>query len=185
MGAERLADGGGGAGEEDLHIVSRGFLDHAHHGVGAGRIEERDRGEVDDERLVRSPMRVEHRADGRGGAEEERAGDAIDDDVADRRQARRQCAARPACRARSSGTNGGCASTAVVFGHAVDEQHGAEGEADHDGLGQVAEDGQQEGRQQHQRVAPRRAQQDPRWPCFSTMFQATTASTPASAASGM
>ena len=60
----------------------------------------------------------------------------------------------------------------------------AEREADDDAFGQIAEDRQQEGREQHHRVAARGAQQREN-ACFSAMFQATTASTPASAASGM
>ena len=43
------------------------------------------------------------------------------------------------------------------LGHAVDEQHRAEREADDDAFGQVAEDDQREGDEQHQRVAARGA----------------------------
>ena len=44
--------------------------------------------------------------------------------------------------------------------HAVDEQDRAEREADDDGLGEVAEDGQEECSAENRRLAPARAQQD-------------------------
>ena len=69
--------------------------------------------------------------------------------------------------------------------HAVQEQEGAEHDADRDAGRQVDENRQQESRQQHERVAARGRAAAPTNSSFSAMFQATTASTAPSAASGM
>ena len=69
-------------------------------------------------------------------------------------------------------------------GHAVDEQHGAERKADDDALGEIAKDVSRNVASSTT-ASPRELRSRVRNACFSTMFQATTVSTPASAASGM
>ena len=105
---------------------------------------------------------VEHGGDRRRRAEEEGARDAVDDGVGIARLAWPEGFATsvPAVgaivgRQRHVGLDGD------RLGHAVDEQHRAEQEADDDAFGEVAEDDQHEGDEQHQRVAARGADQRP------------------------
>ena len=104
--------------------------------------------------------RIEDRADLGRRAEEECPGDAVDDDV-------------------RIGHQRGIVGLAIAIGivglvlghqrhigldagglrHAVDEQHRAEREPDQNALGKIAEDGQQEGGEQHDGVPPRCADQ--------------------------
>ena len=69
-------------------------------------------------------------------------------------------------------------------GHAMQEQQRADAETGEDAFGQVAEHDQQEGRDQHHRIA-REVRSSAAKAFFSAMFQATTTSTPPSAASGI
>ena len=67
--------------------------------------------------------------------------------------------------------------------HAMHEQERAEGDADDDGSGEVVEDGEEKGRQQHDAVAGR-ALEEAHEGAPSAMFHDTTTSTAARAASG-
>lgn len=113
---------------------------------------------VDDQQPVRIGNPVEHRADRGGRTEKEGARYPVDDDV----------------RVVGGGLVIGMAGAIGVVGpvvgdegrarldcrrlrHAMDEKHGAEGEADDDGFGQVAEDGEQEGGEQYGGIAARDA----------------------------
>ena len=84
--------------------------------VGRGRIQERHRGEIDHEGLALVGDAVEHAADRRRRAEEERAGDAIDQHVADRSRARDRRARVRRCRRRhwSAATSGERSSMPVI-----------------------------------------------------------------------
>ena len=64
------------------------------------------------------------------------------------------------------------------------EQERAEQHADADAGKQIDENGEQEGGEQHDRVGARGTQQSPN-SALSAIAQATTTSTPASAASGI
>ena len=131
----------------------------------AVEFEKRHACEVDDQHPVRIRDTVEHGADGGRRAEEEGAGNPVDDDVG---VARPRLVIGPAVtigRVRLVLFDEGCVMLdRRRLRHAMDEQHGAQGEADDDGLRQVAEDGEEERHAQHRRIAARGLQQASRPP---------------------
>ena len=168
--------------------VATGLAGKALDSGGGGRVDHRHGREVDDIalRLLADP--IQRRGDAGSGAEEEGAGDPVDDDVGIGGE--RDVIGAPAVAVRgrrqlSSSTRTRPRSTSTDCAMRCRNRSGAEAEADHDALGQVPEDDQQEGRQQHHRIAPRGAQQRRELDASRPCSRQTTASTAASAASGM
>ena len=185
MGQQRAADGGRRPGDEQPDAVAVRLGGDAAEHVGGRGIQERHRGEIDHKTLALVGDAVEHVSDCRGGTEEERAGDAVDQHVAIDGE---RGIVRHALAIAVIGTIGGHQRGALLdarhLRHAVDEQHRAEREPDQDAFGQVAEDGEQEGASSTT-ASPQDERKSVANSCFSAMVQATTTSTAASAASGM
>ena len=66
--------------EGDADAALRGFVRETLDGFGGRRADERHGGEIDDEIAMRVADTLQHDTDGRGGAEEKRAGNPVDDD---------------------------------------------------------------------------------------------------------
>ncbi len=118
---------------------------------------ERHGGQIDDHDFWKLPDALENGRDRAGGAEEEGAGDPVDHDLP-----------VGALSVRIGGAVAGGIGLVLVekgrpaldrdeLRHAVHEQEAAEHDADHDAFGEVAEHGEQEGREQHERLAARAA----------------------------
>ncbi len=107
---------------------------------------------------------IEHGGDGRGRTEEEDAGDAIDGGIRIRR-------AEGLFRTfRIVGEEiARLLAHLDMFRHALDEQEGAQHEADENALHQVAEDDDEEGCRDHDRIAPGGAEEGG-IACFSIML---------------
>ncbi len=155
VGEQRAANRGRRPRDEQPDAVAVRLDGDATEHVGGRRIQERHRGEIDHKTLALVGDAVEHVSDCRGGTEEERAGDAIDQHVAiDGERGIVGHALAIAVIGTIGGHQRGALLDARHLRHAVDEQHRAEREADQDAFGQVAEDGEQEGREQHDGIAP-------------------------------
>ena len=157
---ESPQDVSAGAREPDIDATSLRLVGEPLDHVGASRVEKRHGGEIHDQRLVAVLDPVEDGADGRRRAEEQRAGDAVDDDLGVRRRifvvgfagmGRIGFVATDKRRLRGDG--GGLA-------HPLDEENRAKREACHDGFGQIAEDGEEESRGKHGHFAPARPDED-------------------------
>ncbi len=119
--------------------------------LAAVEIDHRDVADVEHQHLRIAADAVESEAQPRGATEEQDAGDLVDHEVGiDRlllflavRMRRQQIAL----------------GNLDVFSHPLHEQEGAEDDADADAHGKVDEDGKEECRQQHDRIAARRLQQ--------------------------
>ena len=190
---ERLAQAGNQQGSShasprsgEVHARAR-LLQPVHEAFErlAGRaVDQRHVGEIEDEHLRVLADAVEHAADGGRGAEEKCPADAIDHDTGLERIGIISGAGR-------AGRIGDVVRHQALsglhlhrLGHAVQEEESAERDTGGNRDREILEDGQQE-RDQETAASPREVRSSARNSSFSTMFQATMASTAPRLASGM